>query len=520
MPLDIAEQAGSAAAPPSAVGYKDFLVLGFLILLVALTQVGTLNAEVLDWDESSFALMAQSVSRGNLPFVELFDLKPPVMFFALGAWITLFGESLLAIRLFGDLCLIVIVVFTYGTARRLVSPVYAGVGALLLVVLSGSFFAQHTQTEHLAMAFLMPAIWLLTGNRPGLFACVLAGALVALAVLTRSNLALVPIAIGLVLLLDIRAKSLSEVAAKLASYCLGGLCVLGLIVATYWVGDELPTLKLALIDVPLAYSGRSDGSVLNTIRLHAVFWGGRILHDPLVYVPATLLLGGITLLVALKPMKFIRLGERAPKVIPVVIAVLVAIGVLLVLGGVAYPHYWNQLLPLFGVLLACACALVRHFRIAVLSVGTACLVMVLAVVSQKLPSAISAFHNWKDGSFDYPILKVAKAIEADSEGPHSVWALNYHLVHFYLGAPLLSRGLTHPANIFPPSSIHDALSLGGYIDRDEIGRVMEAQPKYLVVKDLPPWYASKSDGERLVRWVQENYVPVVQYEDVKLYKRR
>ena len=151
--------------PVHGVLYRDGLWFFAFLILIALTQFGSLSTEVLDWDESTFALMGQSVLRGNLPYVELFDLKPPMLFIMLGGWFAVFGENLISLRLFGDLCLFITCCFTYLTARSMVPPVYAGCGALFLIALSASYFAQHTQTEHLAMAFLMPAVWLASKPR-------------------------------------------------------------------------------------------------------------------------------------------------------------------------------------------------------------------------------------------------------------------------------------------------------------------------------------------------------------------
>jgi len=35
---------------------------------------------VIDWDESTFILMGQSIIDGHLPYVKLWDLKPPGAF--------------------------------------------------------------------------------------------------------------------------------------------------------------------------------------------------------------------------------------------------------------------------------------------------------------------------------------------------------------------------------------------------------------------------------------------------------
>ena len=57
--------------------------------------------DYVDRDESTFILMAQSLVDGHLPYTQLWDLKPPLLFliFALPIWV--FGKSMVAIRLMG-----------------------------------------------------------------------------------------------------------------------------------------------------------------------------------------------------------------------------------------------------------------------------------------------------------------------------------------------------------------------------------------------------------------------------------
>ena len=77
----------------------------FLILLVlsVLTQFYSITDEVIDWDESTFMIMANDFYKGNLPYENLWDLKPPIFFIFLGSFYKIFGVSLLTTRLFGDL---------------------------------------------------------------------------------------------------------------------------------------------------------------------------------------------------------------------------------------------------------------------------------------------------------------------------------------------------------------------------------------------------------------------------------
>ena len=79
-----------------------YKILG-LALFVFFTQFYSISTEVINWDESDFILMGESFYNGNLPYLELWDLKPPLHFIYIGTFFKLFNPSLLSARLAGDL---------------------------------------------------------------------------------------------------------------------------------------------------------------------------------------------------------------------------------------------------------------------------------------------------------------------------------------------------------------------------------------------------------------------------------
>jgi hypothetical protein len=94
------------------------LVALFACLVLA-TRFGRSPIEIIDWDEHTFMLVARSMLRGHLPYEEVFDLKPPLLLLVLAAAMRAFGESLMVVRLVGDVCVFVAVCSTVVVARRL-----------------------------------------------------------------------------------------------------------------------------------------------------------------------------------------------------------------------------------------------------------------------------------------------------------------------------------------------------------------------------------------------------------------
>ena len=242
------------------------------VLIVGVTQIGSLQREVIDWDESTFILMAANVLDGHLPYIELYDNKPPILFFMLAGVMAVFGESLLVVRLFGDVCILASCVAVFAIARRWTDPISAGLGTLTFIAISATyFFGQHTSSELPATAMLMTALWLLLTRRDRLWAVVAAALLMSLATLTRSNLGVAAGAFAVWLLVAHFRPSFGAHRWAFAAFVGAGAIPPSLLVLLYWAADALLELRVSLIDIPFAYAS-NQLSVLEILDKHTDDW--------------------------------------------------------------------------------------------------------------------------------------------------------------------------------------------------------------------------------------------------------
>lgn len=110
--------------------------------------------DYVDRDESTFILMAQSWIDGHLPYTQLWDLKPPLVYLFFALIIYIFGKSFIAIRLVGALAVAIIAFFTYKIGKEVKSTLvgfWAAIGCVYLLSLFGSL--QGVMSEHLSMLF-------------------------------------------------------------------------------------------------------------------------------------------------------------------------------------------------------------------------------------------------------------------------------------------------------------------------------------------------------------------------------
>lgn len=80
------------------INQKLIIFLAFLLLSFFL-RFWTLFVSVLDKDESIYILGADSLLNGNLPYIEIWDHKPPGIFILFSLTMLIFGKSIVSIRI-------------------------------------------------------------------------------------------------------------------------------------------------------------------------------------------------------------------------------------------------------------------------------------------------------------------------------------------------------------------------------------------------------------------------------------
>src|ERR1051326_4518261 len=109
--------------------------LGFAALVLVL-RASTFFHSVENWDESLYLLMARSVLDGHPLYPEIWDHKPPGIFFLFAAAPLAFGRSVLSIRLLAWLAVTASCVLLFLVGRRLRSRTTGVVAGLLYAVFS------------------------------------------------------------------------------------------------------------------------------------------------------------------------------------------------------------------------------------------------------------------------------------------------------------------------------------------------------------------------------------------------
>ena len=295
--------------------------------------------DYIDRDESTFILMGQSWVDGNLPYMELWDLKPPLTFLFFAAIISVFGKSFIAIRLAGTLIVTITAFFTYkigNLASTKKIAFRAGLACVLLQSLFGS--VQGVMSEHICMFFFMPGLYLFVRHKKPHWYFI-SGLCMGLAIMTKLNIVYAVLFLAWYGLYDFYHRGRMIEGLKCISvFATGCIAVLFLTFLPYALqGDSLVWWNSVVL-APLQYAEAGRYPILKmapTFLIIAVFlywaWKRKTLDFQNQYIATQL---AVTFGVLIS---FIQVGR-------------------------INSHYLIQLYPVFIILVAIAISRVAFFR--------------------------------------------------------------------------------------------------------------------------------------------------------------
>jgi len=244
---------------------RVFLLLSLISILI---RFPFFFRDYIDRDESTFILMAQSWMDGHLPYTQLWDLKPPLVYFFIGSILYLFGKSFIAIRLIGAISVAITAFFTYQIGKEVRSvPVgfWSAIGCVYFLSLFGSL--QGVMSEHLSVLFFMPAVYLLVKYK-GATWYFLAGLLFGCSLMMKLNLAYALVFIGLFsIVIAFLKKQRLEGIMKMGVMTAGTILVIGITALPYYTEGIFKIWVNSVILAPMEYAKAMQNSFFKVLPL-------------------------------------------------------------------------------------------------------------------------------------------------------------------------------------------------------------------------------------------------------------
>ncbi len=467
----------------------DFFIFIFFLFLTIFVRFAFWFRAVIDWDESTFILMGQSLLDGELLYRDLWDLKPPLIFVSFALFIKLFGKSVIAVRVGGAVCVLLSAVLTYYIGRKAFGRFSAALaGATFILVASLLHRGQATLTEHIALVPLLGGVLILLSRSFSLRLMLALGALISAAALVRLNLAYVAVLVGGIVVFHPSHEYIPARIMAGAAYAAGGLGVVALTALPYVISGEGDLWWMSLVVAPLAYAGAQPplDAFLKLVggyfqRGDAAFWFGSLFF--------TLSLGSMGWAISRLTVK----GSENKREIAIVVIVTMGIGMTLVKGG-AYWHYLLQIAPFLSLFAAAGLERSLCSRFFAPTALIFLVVVALAlrptyweyrVLAARAAAGEALTHGTAYEIADY----VASLRLAD----YTMFLMSDHVVYWLLDKPLPTR-MAHPSNLFKPYLLRlvrgpDATPI------TETAAIFDRAPT-IVVKRIDEWYLRDFPVER------------------------
>jgi 4-amino-4-deoxy-L-arabinose transferase-like glycosyltransferase len=437
---------------------KQWTIAICLLLISILVRFPYYFVDVVNWDESTFILMGQSLLDGHLPYTELWDIKPPLAFAAYALFIVLLGKSIVAIRLAGTLCVFLTSWFVYLIGKYLGNSsagIFAGIMTIFTVTAIDS--GQATMTEHVACVLLLGSLaWLITHKMtPGVL--FFGGILLTGAALVRLNLAYVVFGVGIWLLYS-KFKHHRVQFRGIVAYCLGSF---GLILLTYLpylnAGDSLIWLNSVVL-VPLSYASHasSTGQMETGKQLLAaclIFW---ILNQV-----------------------WQTTSSKLQQEFSLLQVFLLSTVISIIRGGELYEHYCIQIFPLLALTLALFWTrlpkISRLLIVTLVALGLLATVKPIYTQYQVLGDRLNAGKPLNHGV----AYEIADYLQQNNAEQKPVYMMQDQLVYWLTNLQPLSKVVTHPSNL-SRDYLFKYIEGAAVSTEAELSKILAQKPKFIV----------------------------------------
>lgn len=445
----------------------------------------------IDWDESTFVLIAQDLLNGRLPYTHLWILKPPLVFLPYALFIFLFGKSIIAIRALGFLCVVSTALIVWVIGRRFYDRITAfWAGVLCIVLTSIAPGSQPTMTEHLAIVPLSLAILVLLKKKYDGKDALNLGVLVALACLIRLNAVYIGFIIGVILCYREYKKGTPNFIKSASHFLLGAAAPFLLVILIYAVNGQLNLLFRSIIPPALSYS--TEGRAFSFYE-RILFYGKEFYalviwcfaqHQWILWL--TSFLGMCLMIFGMKG------KQRTANTIIILVFIFSCVSVASM--GRGYGHYVILLFPTMALMGGLFIAAISRTKPQWLSLT--CVVLAFGLLLSPLSIKYRYMKNTSSANW------ISKYLSMYQLSDEYVFFCIYPISYWFTGAKIPTK-YVHPADIGSDYFIK-AIDGPNATPEQELKNILEKRPLF-IVKPLNVSYFTDAQKNILDSEIRQNY---------------
>ena len=425
----------------------------FFASLVFFTQASSLNKEVIDWDESTYAIIANNLVNGNNLYVDVWEGKPPVLFYWIAFFIKMFGANIFAVRIAGDVLIYLTVVFLFKILQDSYDSVYLSIiGCTFFIFLFNFNFAQPTLSELPGLLFITFSIYI---HRFYPKKTLLNGLVVGLAIMSRTNLGFLIFGFLIIYLREkysIKKNFLFLIGSSTPFILFGAYF--------YFKNAFLNYLSGVFIEITYSSSTNKISDFYNDVLVDKI---ENLDLREIIFVFIVL----ITFYIGYKKNFTLNLSNE--------IILLVTLLISIFLGRSFFYHYIIQIYSLLTLFVVEVIFLLKLKKINLFVI-----IFLILIQGNLVFLGFNNIYNYQQISNNYPIKKIAKKLDSKQ-----YLAITNHLVYFYNqneSPVVVHPGLYNNEKKF--KNLFENLISIGIINENERKLALLSKPEFILCDEI------------------------------------
>ena len=513
----------SSMRPVQSFVPSELAVIASLCIWGLILRLPFFFPATIGWDESTLIVMGQGILDGFLPYEKIWQNKPPLAFALFAGAIGLFGKTVVALRFVGCLCVILTSYLVYRASCLITqNKVSAGVAALVSISMT-SLLEPEIMTEILCVVPLSAALLLLFSDDIRPVRAFLVGLLIGVAVMIRTNLAVVALAAGAFVIFRPSLLPFSRLFAKGFAYAAGVMLVIATTSIPYLIAGRDELWFDSVVRAGIEFSSHRR-SLRNLLDLVGVAFGigpdGSTSHSILL-LGVLLWIGGLVGLSRCAG----RWGALSKPLRNGIIAASVFLfgaTISVVMTGPPFGHYLVQLIPWFAIFLGVvidsrSTKILRWLPVA--GIGVVLVGVAIGSTQRSYELLLQRMERGKSLAYG-TAYEIADYLQTEDESGGSLYMASDHLVYWLLGAYPPTRLSTHPSNIAKPELVA-VIEGPNATPESEMRKIVQQRPDF-IVKPQSVWYLSGLP--EVVRFLEESiardYTLKTVIEGRQIYQRK
>jgi hypothetical protein len=393
----------------------------------------------------------------------------------------------------------------------------------LISVAMISRLAPELMTELLCVVPLSAALLLLFSDRSELPRTFLVGILIGIAVMVRTNLVVLALAVGGFVISRPPLVPPSRLLTRGFAYASGVLLIVVITIIPYLISGRFHLWFDTVIRVGIEFS--SNRRSLESLRW--LIQHGFGMHLDWSATQSDLLLGVFLWIGGLVGLlccagRWHQLSERRRNAIVASVVFLFGATMSVVVTGPSLGHYLVQIVPWFAIFLGCAIASVSVRMVRWSLAGSIGAVLITVAVEHTRGSYGLLLKRIEQGKSlaHGPAYAIAGYLQAEGAGSRSLYLMSDHLVYWLVGAYPPTRLSTHPSNL-TKADIIAVIDGPNATPESEMRKIIEVRPDFVVKPQRVSYLSGWLEVTRLLdEALERDYVLATTIEGRQIYRHK